>query len=79
MASIISQSKIVIELEADEIEAFALLISEVRNAYDPPQAVGFQMKPKFQVPDNVGELSLKLYPLIFGEQEVELEQEEQDY
>ena len=74
MANIIAQSKIIIELEADEVSAFATLISDVKNSYDPPQAVGFQMKPKFTVPDEVGELSVRLYTLLFGEPSMDNEE-----
>lgn len=69
MPNILVESKLIIELSTEEeIQSFASLVSEVKNAYMPPQTVGFQIKPKFEVPENIGELCLSLYPQIFGEE-----------
>lgn len=62
MANIVAKSTISIELEGDdEITAFATLIADVVNAYDPPDTVGFKMKPKFTVPESVGDLCMRFY------------------
>lgn len=56
MANVVAKQSINIELESDaDIEAFTALISEVCNAYLPCQVVGFKQKPKFIVPENIGE------------------------
>jgi hypothetical protein len=68
MAELRSESKLVIELAGEEIEIFAALISEIRNAYKPPKSVGFQIQPKFDVPEHIGEFSLDMYVKLFGDE-----------
>lgn len=79
MAKIDSRQNLVIELEGDEIASFARLISDVKNAYQPKEQIGFKQKPKFEIPDDIGELSLVLYYSLFGTDESENNQEQVDY
>ena len=53
-------------MSGEEINTFAELISEVKNAYLPPERVGFQIQPKFDVPEHIGEFSLDMYVKLFG-------------
>ncbi len=69
MAELRSDNKLVIELSGEEINTFAELISEVKNAYLPPERVGFQIQPKFDVPEHIGEFSLDMYVKLFGADE----------
>lgn len=72
MAELRSEDKLVIELYGREIELFAALISEVKNAYLPPNKVGFQIQSKCNVPEHIGEFSLYMYGELFGaEEEIE--------
>ena len=67
MAEVLAQSKIIIELsDPTEIEAFAELLTEVKDVYIPKNRVGFQMHPKYIVKENIGELCVNLYELFFG-------------
>lgn len=68
MAELVSDNNLIIRLSGDEIDTFAQLISEVRNAYSPPQKVGFQLQPKFNVPENIGEFSMNMYIQLFGDE-----------
>lgn len=61
MANAVVKQAIHIELENQEdIEAFTALISEVCSAYSPPPVVGFKQKPKFEVPENIGEFAMSI-------------------
>jgi hypothetical protein len=74
MAEVIVDNNLILRLSGEEVGIFIELISEVKSAYQPEKVVGFQIQPKFEVPEHIGEFSLDMYEKLFGTED-ELEEE----